>query len=404
MRLLNRTTKKAALIAIFSTALGCSSAQAQQLPVGATGNVSDIITDLYGGDGLTLDPGIVFHQAHFTADSKEALVNLSNLIASSIGVISFNSSVSAFSFDINEGVAVQSQQSLGPLLAERASTVGKGRINIGASYTRIKYNRLNGQRLSNIQLSLAHDMEFGVPYEDDIVLLNIDLKLTQQLLAFTGTYGVTDNLDVGFVIPLVNVDASARSVATIITALDPTPHLFGGAVNPVASNRASATGLGDIQVRAKWVIPRETESSVNFALLFQGTLATGDEKDLLGSGSSAAYLGGVVSAELGKINPHFNIGYEKYFDQPVIPGLDTDRSNLRAIAGFDLKVKDNFVVAPELLGRWQNNGRKFYDIALGAKWAPVGNVPISANIVVPINRNQGLRSNFYFTLGIESTF
>jgi hypothetical protein len=404
MRLRKSFIKKAAGLAILSTSLYSSSAFAQQVLTGTTGNVGDLITDLYGGDGVTLDPGIVFHEAHFTADSKEALVNLSNIIASSIGVISFNSSVTAFSFDIEEGVAVQSQQSLGPLLAERASTVGKGRINIGASYTSVRYNRLNGTRLNNLELSLAHDREFGVPFEDDIVLLSIDLELDQQILAFTGTYGVSDNLDVGLVIPLVNVDGSARSVATIFSELDPTPHLFGGAVNPIASNKASATGIGDIQVRAKWVVPSSTESQVNAAVLLQATLATGDEKDLLGSGSSAFYLGGVVSAELGKINPHINIGYEKYFDQPVIPGLDTNRSNIRGLVGFDLRVSDKFVVAPELIGRRQDDGRSFYDIALGTKWAPVGAVPISANIVVPINRNQGLRANFYFTLGIESTF
>jgi hypothetical protein len=404
MKFFDSMMRKGGVIAIFAGVLGCSPSYAQQIPIGTTGNVSDLVTDLYGGNGITLDPGIVFHEAHFAADSREELVNLSNLIASSIGVISFNSSVSAFSFDIDEGVAVQSQQSLGPLLAERASTVGQGRVNVGVSYTKIDYKRLNGQRLDNLQLSLAHDREFGVPYEDDIVYLQIDLQLEQQLLAFTGTYGVTENLDVGFVVPLVSTKGSARSVATIITALDPTPHIFGGATNPVASNRASATGLGDIQLRAKWVIPRATESQVNAAVLLQGTLETGDEKDLLGSGASAIYLGGVVSAELGKINPHINIGYEKYFGQTTIPGLDTDRSNIRAIAGFDLKVNDNFVIAPDLIGRWQDNGRKFYDIALGAKWAPVGNVPISANIVVPLNRNQGLRSNFYFTLGIETSF
>ena len=74
------------------------------------------------------------------------------------------------------------------------------------------------------------------------------------------------------------------------------------------------------------------------------------------------------------------------------------------MAGIDIKARDNLAFTTEMLGRWRQDGLSLYDIAVGAKWAPVGGVPISGNVVVPLNRNDGLRPDFYFTLAIEGTF
>jgi hypothetical protein len=386
-----------ALLALSSPALAQNSGS-------PSGNVRDLVTDLYGGNGITLDPGVVFHAAHFAAESREQLNDLGNVIASNIGTFTFNSTVSGVSFDIEEGVPVRSQESLGPLLAERATTIGANRINLGVSYTNIVFKQLDGRSLNDLSLTLRHDQEFGVPYERDVIVLDLDLHLKQQVVAFIATYGVTESLDIGFVAPLVNIEGSVRSVARIVDNGGAGIHAFGGSVSPISTNRASATGIGDIVVRAKWEITEGMDSRFDAGLLLQGTLATGDEDDLLGTGSNAVYLGGIVSADFGKINPHINLGYEYFIDQNNPGGLNIDRSNARGVIGFDIKARDNFAVSSELLGRWEKDGDKFYDFAVGTKWAPVGDVPLSANIVVPLNRNKGLRPDFYFTLGIEATF
>lgn len=399
-RKVSRTT-----LSIIAAVIAASPAHVLAQTSNTTGNLQDLVSDLYGGNGITLDPTIVFHTAHFAAGSKAALNNLSSVISASIGPASFNSTVSAISFDIEEGVPVRSQESLGPLLAERASTIGKSHLNIGVSYTNVNYKRLNGARLSQLQLVLDHEQQFNVPYEQDDIVLNLDLRLTQQIFAFIGTYGVTNNLDIGLVVPLIKIDGRVRSVATIVDKGGMGIHQFGGSVNPVSVNQQSATGVGDLILRAKYVFTKGSDKVIDFGALLQASLATGDEKDLLGAGSSSIYLGGIVSANLGKINPHLNFGYEYFVDQKqTVVGLDTDRSSAKVVAGFDLRARDNFAISPEFIGRWQKNGQHLYDLALGAKWAPIGNVPISANIVMPLNRNEGLRPNYYFTIGIESTF
>lgn len=368
------------------------------------GSVSDLVSGLYGGNGITLDPNLVFHSAHFASESQEQLNNLSNIIASNIGTVAFNSTVSAISFDIEEGVPVRSRESLGPLIAERATTIGRGKLNLGVSYTHINYKQLNGIKLSDLSLTLLHDQELGVPYERDVIRLDLDLNISQDIFAFIGTYGVTDSVDVGFVVPLNSIKGSVRSVASIVDNGGGGIHRFGGLVSPISSNSASATGIGDVIVRAKWHAVDSSTSPLDAALIAQATLETGDEDDLLGSGSNAFFVGAVASANLGKINPHINVGYEYFSNQPSTGALNIDRSNIRGVAGFDIKARENFSVATEVLGRWRDDGLNLYDIALGAKWAPLGDVPISANLVVPLNRNKGLRADFYFTIGIESTF
>ena len=41
------------------------------------------------------------------------------------------------------------------------------------------------------------------------------------------------------------------------------------------------------------------------------------------------------------------------------------------------------------------------DAAFGAKWRPKENVILAANLVIPVNREQGLRSDLISTLAIE---
>src|SRR5690606_3074210 len=131
-----------------------------------------LVADLYGGDGITLtvDPQVASHAAHFTSESSEALNNLSTVLASNIGVFTFNSSVSAISFDIEEGAPVRTRESLGPSLAERATTIGRGRLNIAASYAEIDYRQLNGVALDSLHLNLSHvDVNADPVWENDTI-------------------------------------------------------------------------------------------------------------------------------------------------------------------------------------------------------------------------------------------
>jgi len=86
-------------------------------------DLKNFVTDLYGGDGVTLSsqggPFAAAHAAHFSADSLEEFTLLNSAIASSVGQFAFNSTFTGVNFDVQTGVPVETQDSLGPLL-ERA--------------------------------------------------------------------------------------------------------------------------------------------------------------------------------------------------------------------------------------------------------------------------------------------
>lgn len=366
------------------------------------GGARDLVSNLYGGDGITLDPVIAGHVAHFTASSSAALNNLSGIIASNVNSYAFNSTVAAVSFDLEQGLPVRTRESLGPILAERARTIGSGRVNVGASYAYIDYKRLNGVKLHDLTLDLTHlDVPGDSAFEKDIVRLNIDLNLTQQRVAFFGSYGVTGNVDVSLIVPIVQVHGSVASLAQVIPPQNAIHRFTPSSEPPFSTNRASAVGLGDISVRAKWYATSELDLPLDAALVGQATIATGDEKDLLGSGAHSVYVGGVASKSFGRISPHLNVGYEQYFSEG---GTPYKRTNARAVVGFDVGASPTLAFSTEVLARWLTKGQDFYDLALGAKWEAVKGVPFTASIVLPINRNKGLRPDYVLVVGLESTF
>ena len=132
----------------------------------ASGTVSaadlqNFVIDLYGGDGITLSsqggPFAAAHAAHFTDESLEAFTLLNSAIASSSGTFAFNSTFTGITFDVATGVPVETQDSLGPLLAESATTLGKGKIDLAFGASRFKYDRIDGQKLDNIVLDFPHE-------------------------------------------------------------------------------------------------------------------------------------------------------------------------------------------------------------------------------------------------------
>src|SRR5215467_12083642 len=90
--------------------------------VAAASGVKNVVKDLYGGNGILLaptPPPFPNHAPHFAADSQTALNDLSNTLTSNIGLFAFNSTSSGFTFDPERGIPLRTEDSLGPLLAER---------------------------------------------------------------------------------------------------------------------------------------------------------------------------------------------------------------------------------------------------------------------------------------------
>ena len=390
------------------------------LPGTASGSdLSSLISDLYGGDGLTLpNPD---HQAHFQATGQEQLLDLNDVVSSGVLFSPFSSAATSIVFDIERGVPVRAKDSLGPLLLRRADTIGANRFSFGFSYTRVDYQQFEGDDLNDLELDLDHidccsagtglpppDDQIGggaAEFERDQIRLNLDLDIEQDIFAFYGTYGITNDWDVGAVAPVVRVDASVRSVAEIIdnSGTGDTFHFFLDEGTPdqtgIDSNDGEKTGLGDVILLSKYRILREEPAPLDAAVLGQITLPTGDEDDLLGTGETG-FLGLLIGTkDLGRFSLHGNLGYELY--------TGSVNNSLRYGAGTDVRLFDGVTGVAEVLGRYEPNGDGTGDLVdgvVGAKWNPIGDLVLSSYFLTPINRDTGLRPDFIWGLGVEFGF
>jgi len=387
------------------------------------GGLQDTIKNLYGGDGILLappPPGGFSHAPHFQAASLQGLDRLSGALSSGLGVLALSSSVTGFTFDIERGVPVRTTESLGPLLAERAPTLGARKLNVAFSYTHLDFKRFEGSRLNDLTLTLGHDDSnadgrLGPPppffdFELDQIRVDLDLKIKQDVFAFFATYGLTRSWDVGVVLPIVRNRLRAVANATIIDNSPTTnAHFFDtvpGSDQPRSTGGGEKTGIGDVIVRSKYNFLRNYESWPDLSVLGQIKLPTGDQDNLLGTGETNFLALLIASRSFGPgsetrwLTPHLNLGFEW--------STRSEENNLRYIVGVDARVLPNLSLATDLLGRWRPQGNgigdSILDIALGAKWNPVGTFLVNAGVQLPLNRNEGLRANIIWMVGLEYTF
>jgi hypothetical protein len=375
--------------------------------------LATLIPGLYGGDGIILatDP-TANHAAHFTVASSASINRLNEQITSQIGIFPFSSSVSGFTFafDPSLGTFLRTTETLGPLFAERAPTLGGGKLNLHFSYTFFTYDTFAGESLNHFPVTARHDTDvIGFPdtheqFELDTVRIDLDIKLRVQIFAFAATYGITDRLDVGVFLPVTSVDMDVKSHARVMVSpsntLFPNVHTFaGGPESPDDAAHGHAFGLGDVVLRAKYSLLKGDVIDVSGAFLT--TLATGNHEDFLGSGATTLRPFLVLSRTLFEVlTPHLNIGYEFNLDRG-------HQSAVQYALGVDVGTA-TWTVAGELLGSHEPAGDGIGDHilngSLGVKWNPWKQLLVLANAQVPFNRNSGLRSDLILTFGAEYSF
>lgn len=421
-------------IAVVTVGIACGAAGRAD-----AGDVRDFITDLYGGDGITLPNPT--HRAHFSQDTLQELGQLSEDVTRATSFAPFNSSASSITYDIEAGVPVRSKASLGPLIAERAKTIGKGRVNFGFSYTNIEYKEYEGDDLNDLSVTATHDdccspnadfnpgdpigpgnlpfnptepdgMLGGTPqtqFELDTIRIDLDVHLEQEIFAPFFTFGVTDHWDVGGVLPFVKVDAKVKSEYTVLrtSGLD-TSSFHPRQTDPnepdyyKQSNREDASGIGDARIRTKYNLSTENkwgEWTPDTAIAGQVTVPTGDENDLLGTGEWGFSSVFIASKEIWRFTPHINVGYE------VFSG--GQENNLKYAFSNEIRFTEQVTGITEVIGRWEPDGDgtgDLVDFSVGAKWNPIGDVVLTSNFLIPINKSTGLRPDFIWGLAAEIAF
>lgn len=389
------------------------------------------------------------HGGHFipsaNAQNGSLIGFLIDAIGGSIANVPIGATSGSETFQFVNGVPVRTSTSAGPIFAERAQTMGRGRSLVGVGRSSFNFRSLRGVPMDNIQLSFTHEnVNFdgcaaanngqdcalmGVPErENDVINLSLNLDLSVDVTTLYVTYGLFDRVDVGVVLPLVNTRLHGRSDAQIVpfggtTAL----HYFAGTpTNPVlqASRDVSGSsfGIGDVALRTK-VLLRESPGA-SLAVLADARFPTGDDADLLGAGSFAARGLAVLSGRVGDVSPHANVGYlyragksqndavlaTGGFDDEIAHGvtlavdlvseLQVGHSNLTLPAPVEIQAPFHRTITPTTIPDIRDD---LVSGSFGFKFTTSKSVTIVTNALVPLNTG-GLRSNLILTGAVEYIF
>lgn len=389
------------------------------------------------------------HGGHFVpsavAQNGSLIAFLIDAIGGSIANVPIGATSGSETFKFANGVPVRTSTSAGPIFAERAQTMGRGRSLMGVGRSSFNFSSLRGIPIDNVKLTFTHEnVDFpgcaaqnegldcrlmGVPLkENDVIDLGLNLHISVDVTTLYATYGLFDRVDVGVVLPLVNTQLRGQSNAQISPFGGPSAtHFFAGSPTAPVLQAArvvegSAFGLGDVALRTKLLIRESPGASLS--ILGEARFPTGDETDLLGAGKFAARGLAVLSGRVGDVSPHANVGY-------LYRAGKTQNSAVVATGGFDAQIARGVTLAADLVSELQVGHTRLNlpspvhidypfqrtivpttipdmrdDIvngSFGFKFATPSAVTIVTNALVPLN-SGGLRSHVIYTGAIEYSF
>jgi hypothetical protein len=348
-------------ILVFLVA-GSASAQTCPLNGTASNKLVCVSPQVYGpsGFGVTANPtqSVLFtgdhHEAHFASDFVSEFAPINEAVGLQISQLPTASPSSGINFVFDPALktfAPSTDESLGPILGERATTIGRHRIFVGFSYQYFNFSTIDGKDMNNIPTVLQHQpftptatipacpvqtALTGTKYAGDPCFVrdyiqtanNIDLTAHQYTIYVT--YGITSRLDFSAAIPILNVRMNVTSDASIIAqsaapaaamapgniwhSFNPSNPLLTSqcatqvpCVNAKFSDSGSAVGIGDVVLRGKYTVYKGERVAVAGGVDVR--LPSGDATNFLGSGATGVKPFGVVSYR-SRISPHAELGYE----------------------------------------------------------------------------------------------
>ncbi len=418
-----------------------------------------LIPNLYGTAGLKVDSAALVtnpdgslstHSAHFNSAFQAEFTQFNISLASQLAAIPLPSPASGFTYSLDPGLGVlkRSTQSFGPIYTERADTIGKHKFSVGINYQRFSFDTIEGVDLGDVPAVFTHDNPAPGGRADVVSTQNsINISVDQATALFT--LGLLDRLDVSLAIPIIRVDMSVVSNATIYrigSCPDPTKlpcspktHYFadptvsdGIGDHRVFSQSGRASGIGDLVVRLKGTAIKTGHTGL--ALGADVRIPTGDEEKLLGSGAAAIKPFLAFSFGAGKVAPHLNAGYS-WNGKSVLAGnvLTGEKKRLPDefvfAGGLDWGAAERLTVALDVLGRRVIDSPRLQsqtftaldghttrpDIrfvtgsfnvvngSFGVKFNPTGKLLVDLNVLFKLN-DAGLRAKVTPFFGVEYSF
>lgn len=416
-------------------------------------NLADLLPSLLQS-GIDLAPPATGpgHEAHYSGDVAEAAGQfaavraLNEEIARQLSLVPLSSSAGGFSyrFDPSLGTLTRPTSSFGSVYSERPYTVGKGKYNLGVSFSRFTYDNLDALdlRAGDIDLLFLHedpdnDGRLNPAFEGDVITARLFMDLDVDMFTIGATYGVTDRFDVGLALPVLDVTLGISSDARVVqqaTGGDDT-HLFtNGTTTKTIASSGSRSGVGDVSLRGLLLLNDPTDpGALRAALRGDARFPTGDEKNLLGSGAFQGQASLILSKAWNRMAWRVSGG-------GLVAGNSLPEEALYTF-GFDYAVDPKMTISADLLGRYitelpevtvqdatvtydtdptaaqdlhtatfstiavQDNpdGANTMGVSVGFKLNVAGQFLFAANGLFPVS-DRGLRDDFSSLVGIDYSF
>ncbi len=283
------------------------------------------------------------HQAHFEGDFLSSFGPINEAVGIQVSQLPIASPSSGIIFTYDPTLktfAPSTEESLGPILGERASTIGRNKLYLAFSFQYFNFNSIDGQNTSSIPAVLKHQpfppglapcpnqtgltgSYAGNPcFVRDYIQTTNNIDLTVHQYTLYATYGISRHFDISIAVPILDVSMKVNTNAAIVqnsfTATGTAFHQFnpnivttcGSATpcfNATFSSSGAATGIGDVDVRGKYEVYHGEH--LGFAAGVDVRLPTGDEQNFLGSGAIGVRPFGVISYG-ARVSPHAEVGYE----------------------------------------------------------------------------------------------
>jgi len=399
-------------------------------PIGARATpLEQVIPNLFGGSLSTTIDQSFSDVSKQQASVVQRFTNLSAQLAAARSQVPLPSSSGAFSYawDSDVDSFVRFEQSLGAGFGERAQTLGRGRFNVGLSYQHVDFSTLAGDSLDNlvsIQPAFSKAYLAKLPtgdqaiFSDDLIQTNLSMQFTFDMFYLSAAYGLTDSIDVSLALAInhAHMDGSATAmtldpkgnggVSSVAVFQEDQPGAIQNGTGPICGQpyrcaretfNESATGTGDVFLRAKWHVVDTWLADIALAEVL--TLPTGNADELLGFHDPTFTPWFIASKNIGRVSPHVNLGYSFRSAQDV--------SQAQWIVGADVLTTRWLTLAGDFLGYHDDKRDGINDdvvqSAVGFKLNPWGGLVLNASFQFPIN-TDGIRADVIYTGQVEYNF
>jgi Putative MetA-pathway of phenol degradation len=387
-------------------------------------------------------PGTIGNPAAAFSSSFATQLGQLPLLSSGAGVV--------LTLDRTLGVYVASEN-LGPILTDRAQTIGRHKILLAFAFQKFVFNSIDGTNLNNVPFVFAAVQPRqgeptptvnGCTSTAEIICLAQKDRVSMNVNQYVAlaTFGLNSRTDISVVLPFERVALGVYSngnqyfISASGMAETPNPAPF------TSYAPGSASGVGDLYVNVKRLIWSGSDEKTHLSAGLLVRFPTGDALNYLGSGAYGFDPYAVFAYQARRISPHVRLGYQFNTSTVLVPtfnssGTFTGYSNLPGGFQYDfgadalLFKKIPTTVAGDFLGNYivnapvlvpgsvgipayntsaptlitRTNSYNSAQLSIGLKVKPWRNLILYGNALFQLN-NVGLRSEPVPLVGVSYTF